>query len=79
MLLHPQHGRPGEVTVDGDAQVLAGTCCLQCLPMKEVAGCQDFFFFLLVGHDADDFAFAWVKFHLPHVFPFFKRIKVFLT
>ena len=27
---------------------------------------------MLVGHDADDIAFAWVKFHLPHVFPFFE-------
>ena len=68
--------RPGQVTVDGDAQVLAGTCCFQCLPVEEVAGCQDFS--LLVGHDADDVAFAWVKFHLPQVFPFFERIKIFL-
>ena len=69
-------GRPGEVTADGDAQVLAGTCCFQCLPVEEVAGCQDFS--LLVGHDADDVAFAWVRFHLPHVFPFFAKVKVVL-
>ena len=69
-------GRPGQVTADGDTQVLAGACCFQCLPIEEVAGCQGFS--LLVGHDADDVAFARVKFHLPHVFPFFERIKVFL-
>ena len=63
MLLHPQHGRPGEVTVDGDAQVLAGTCCFQCLPIEEVAWCQGLY--LLVWHDADDITFAWVEFHLP--------------
>ena len=70
-------GRQGGVTADGDAQVLAGTCCFQCLPVEEVAGCQDFS--LLVWHDEDDTAFAWIKFYLPCVFPFFKRIKVFLT
>ena len=68
--------RSGQVTADGDAQVLACTCCFQCLPMEEVAGCQDLS--LLVGHDADDIAFAWIKFHLPHVFSFFERIKVLL-
>ena len=34
--------KPGQVTADSDAQILAGTCCFQCLPMEEVAGCQDF-------------------------------------
>ena len=67
-------GGPGQVTADGDARVLAGIC-FQCLPMEDVASCQDFS--LLVGHDADDIAFAWVKFYLPHVFPVFERIKVF--
>ena len=68
-------GGPEQVTADGDARVLAGTCCFQCLPMDEVAGCQDFS--LVVGHDANNAAFALVKFHLPHVFLFFERIKVF--
>ena len=67
-------GRLGQVTADGDAEVLAGTCC--CLPVEEVAGSRDSS--LVVGHDGDDVAFAWVKFHLPHVFPFFERTKVFL-
>ena len=54
-------GGPEQVTADGDARVLAGTCCFQCLPMEEVAGCQDFSF--LVEHDADNIAFALAKFH----------------
>ena len=33
---------------------------------------------MLVGHDADNVAFAWVKFHLPGVLPFLQRVKVFL-
>ena len=68
--------RPGQFTAGGDAPVLTGTCCFQCLPVEEVAGCQDYS--LLVGHDADNVAFAWVQFHLPGVLPFLQRVKVFL-
>ena len=68
--------RPGQNTADGDAKVLAGVCCFQCLPMEEVAGCQGFS--LLVEHDADDVAFAGVKFHLPFVSPFLEKVKMFL-
>ena len=47
---------PGEVTADGDTQVLSGsgggTCRFQCLPMEKVAGRS------VVGHDMDDIAFV---------------------
>lgn len=64
------------VTAYGDAQVLAGACAFQCLPMEKVAGCHDFS--VLVGHDVDDIAFAWVEFHVLGMFPFSQRVKVFL-
>ena len=59
-------GGPGEVTAGGYIQVFAGTC-FQCLSMEEVAGCLNLF--LIVEHDVDAAAFAWVEFHLPGVFP----------
>ena len=67
-------GGPGEVTADGDTQVvLAGNCRL--FPVFAHGGSSwmfaPFFFNVtLVRHDADDAAFAWVEFHLPGVFPF---------
>ena len=56
-------GRPGEVTADGDAQVLAGIYRFQCWSMEKGAGYQDFS--LLAGQDTTGIAFAWVEFHLP--------------
>ena len=54
-------GGPGQVTADGDAQVLAGTCCFQCLPMEKVAGCQDLCFLGMM--------WMTLHLHLPCVFP----------
>ena len=45
--------------------------------MEKVAGCHDFS--VLVGHDVDDIAFAWVEFNVLGMFPFSQRVKVFLT
>ena len=54
-------GGPGQVTADGDAQVLAGTCCFQCLPMGKVAGCQDLCFLGML--------WMTLRLHLLCVFP----------
>ena len=51
-------GGPGQVTADGDAQVLAGICCFQCLPMGKVAGCQDLCFLGMMWMTLHKLAFA---------------------
>lgn len=69
-------GGPGEVSGDGDgdARVLAGTCCFQRFPVEKGVGCQDFS--LLVGHTADDVAFAC--FICQACPPLSERVHVFL-